>query len=303
MKISVWPSVEEVASSFKGILLDAYGVFWGGGIGPLLPGAKEAMKKLVDAGKIVGILSNTTQMAEREIEKVKRHGILQGEHFHFFLTSGELAHQIFVKEKLPFPTPKKKFWMFGKQHPRFAPYQQIFAGSSYEETNALSDADFIYVYIPHIQGEDQTMVSPFEEELRLIVQSGLPMVCPNPDKFAHEGNPPRLVVRQGSIASAFQERGGKVFYIGKPELVAYQAAMERFSVHRIGSPQEVLMVGDTPETDILGAKRAGMASALVLHTGIMAERIRKREVGDLLHLFAPEELPDFFIERLGKYDV
>ena len=41
---------------FKGVLLDAYGVFWGGNDIGVLPGAKEVMEKLVSDGKIVGIL-------------------------------------------------------------------------------------------------------------------------------------------------------------------------------------------------------------------------------------------------------
>ena len=59
--LHIYPNILHISEKFKGILLDAYGVFWGGNECGLLPGALNAMEKLVGEGKIVGILSNTTQ--------------------------------------------------------------------------------------------------------------------------------------------------------------------------------------------------------------------------------------------------
>lgn len=78
----IFPGVAQVSSRFTGILLDAYGVFWGGNDVGLLPGSKEIMEKLVSSGKIVGILSNSTQLASKEINKLNLHGLFQGKHFH-----------------------------------------------------------------------------------------------------------------------------------------------------------------------------------------------------------------------------
>lgn len=59
--LEVFPGITHLAKLFDGILLDAYGVFWGGNACGLLPGSKEAMEALVSQGKIVGILSNSTR--------------------------------------------------------------------------------------------------------------------------------------------------------------------------------------------------------------------------------------------------
>ncbi|MGB3413911.1 MAG: HAD-IA family hydrolase, partial [Microbacteriaceae bacterium] len=48
---------------------------------------------------------------------------------------------------------------------------------------------------------------------------------------------------------------------GKPEVPIFEEALERFGI------SQALMVGDRLDTDIMGAKRAGIKSALVL-TGI-----------------------------------
>jgi HAD superfamily hydrolase (TIGR01459 family) len=298
--INIFPHLESIAQPYNGILLDAYGVFWGGnGIG-LLPGSKEAMEQLVSDGKCVGILSNTTQLASKEIDKLHRHGLMLGKHFHFMTTSGEVAKHIFKERKLPFETPKMLYWLFGGIHPRFSSHEDIFKGSDYAETKNILDADFIYISIPHINGEDQEDPEIFRDEVKKLRQFNLPMVCPNPDRFAHEGNPPRPVVRQGSIAALYKECGGQLFYIGKPSSVVYSTAMTYFQKHHINLPSKVLMVGDTPETDIRGAREFGMSSALIMRTGIFADRIEKRGFKRAMEGLSPMDTPNLFIETLGR---
>lgn len=293
----IFPGIGQVSERFRGILLDAYGVFWGGNAFGLLPGAKEIMEKLVSQGKIVGVLSNSTQLASKEINKVHLHGLVQGKHFHFFVTSGEIAREIFINEKIPFKTRKNKFWLLGGAHPKFPSHAPIFQGTIYNETAAIEDADFIYISVPQINGEDQVDPELFRAEVASLRMKNLPMICPNPDQFAHEGNPPRAVVRQGSIAKMYEELGGQVFYIGKPHPQAYKSAMHHFAQYNITQPGEILMVGDTPETDIRGARCFGLSSALVTQTGIMADRIHHHGLEKALKALSPQNSPDYFIGR------
>jgi HAD superfamily hydrolase (TIGR01459 family) len=297
--IQIFPNLHSISKPFKGILLDAYGVFWGGNHIGLLPGSKEAMEQLVLSGKIVGILSNTTHLAAKETEKLQKHGLIQGSHFHFLVTSGEIAKSLFFREALPFATPRKTFWLWGCAHPHFSSHLPIFQGSSYKEMSDIQDADFIYISIPHLKGKDQTNREIFRSELTKLKESGLPMVCPNPDRFAHEGNPPQAVVRQGSIAAMYEELGGQVFYIGKPQPIAFATAMQFFSLQDITLPTDILMIGDTPETDIRGARQFGMSAALVIQTGLMADRIAFRGLEKTIRELGVQDTPHFFIERLG----
>lgn len=296
--IEVFPGVGRILDPFKGVLLDAYGVFWGGNECGLLPGAKEIMEKLVSNGKIVGVLSNSTQLASKEVNKLHPHGLVQGKHFHFFITSGEVARSVFLNEKLPFETPNNKFWLFGGVHPRYSSHEAIFQDTHYRETSNIEEADFVYISIPHINGEDQIDPELFRKEIERLKMKNLPMICPNPDQFAHEGKPSRAVVRQGSIALMYKEMGGQVFYIGKPHSKAYATAMSYFEKYAVMNPSKVLMVGDTPETDIRGARLFGMPSALVIQTGMMADRIAHNGLEGALKALAPSDLPDYFIERL-----
>lgn len=75
--------------------------------------------------------------------------------------------------------------------------------------------------------------------------------------------------------------------IGKPSPAYYAQALDE-----LGVPVErVLVVSDDPFSDLAGAKRMGMAAALVL-----SGKYRDRAVIDAV---APPERPDVVIERIG----
>lgn len=292
-------NLNSIIEPYNGILLDAYGVFWAGNNVGIIPGSKEMMENLVNKGKIVGILSNSTQMASKEINKLASHGLLEGQHYHFLITSGEVARKVFQEGEFPFPIKTKKFYVFGTIHPKFGSHTHLFENTLFLETNLIHEADFIYISIPHINGEDQINPDVFLEDIEKINHSKLPMVCANPDLFAHEGNPPRLVVRQGTIAALYEQMGGHVFYIGKPSLLAFSYAMNYFLDKGITQKNSILMVGDTPETDIRGANSFGMDSALILKTGVTAERINTHGLEQILEQLPLKDQPTFMIERLG----
>lgn len=68
----------------------------------------------------------------------------------------------------------------------------------------------------------------------------------------------------GALVSAVHLAVGRLAtFAGKPEKEIFDLAVERCGV----TPEETLMIGDRLDTDIAGARRAGMKSALVL-TGI-----------------------------------
>lgn len=295
--IEVYPGFASISERYDAILLDAYGVFWGGNATGLLPGSMEAMEKLVASGKIVGILSNSTQLASKEINKLNAHGLIQGKHFHFLITSGEVTRDIFLNQQLPFKTPNNKFWLFGGIHPKYSPPHAIFENTVYLHTEHIDEADFIYISVPHINGEDQLEPDAFKKDVEILREKNLPMVCSNPDLFAHEGNPPRPVVRQGSIAALYEQMGGQVFYIGKPHENAFLMAMNEFKRYDITNPHEILMVGDTPETDIRGARQFGMNSVLITQTGIMADRISHHGFENTMNNLPPADYPDYLIGR------
>jgi len=280
-------SLDKLLNSYDTFILDAYGVFWASSELGLFPGAQEAMQTLVKENKQVIILSNSTQLAAKEQAKYAKQGLLKDVHYHVLLTSGEITHDLLLQEDLPFPTPRKTYFLFSGNHPRFLPDSLLFEQTAYRQTENLEEADFIYVGIPHINGVDQEDPHLFEERVKKASHMHIPVLCANPDKFAHEGNPARAVVRQGSIAELFRAQQNPVHEIGKPFELVYTCALEKTS-----SPKErILMIGDTPETDIRGANNCSIASALITQTGIYAQRLPKKPL-------PPEDTPTHTIEAL-----
>lgn len=288
-------SLEDLSSQYDAFLLDAYGVFWGSSELGVLPGAADAMAYLVAQGKHVGILSNSTQPSTKEEDKLRKHGLCKEVHYHFLLTSGEVAKNLILQEALPFPTPRGTYWLFGSIHPRFGSHHQLFEGSKYREVEDLGEADFIYISIPHIEGIDQENPEVFRNKVQAI-DKGIPVLCVNPDRVAMEGLPPRPVVRQGSIAQMFAEEQAPVYLIGKPSTIIYDAALQKFpqNIQR----KRILMIGDTPETDLRGAHEAGLDAALVTKTGVMTTLLEREGAAQVISHLPPGDKPEFLIERL-----
>jgi 4-nitrophenyl phosphatase len=87
--------------------------------------------------------------------------------------------------------------------------------------------------------------------------------------------PGGLVPGAGSILAALEAATGqKPFVVGKPEPTMFAMAMRRLG----SEPTRTLMVGDRLETDILGAQRAGLVSALVMSGVTSAAQL---EAGDI----------------------
>jgi 4-nitrophenyl phosphatase len=105
----------------------------------------------------------------------------------------------------------------------------------------------------------------------LNIRAGAQFIGTNPDtslpteRGVTHGN--------GAILAAIQAGSGAApTTIGKPAPIMYQQAMARLRV----DPKHTVAIGDRLETDILGAVRAGIRSAMVL-TGISTREEVERE--------------------------
>jgi HAD superfamily hydrolase (TIGR01450 family) len=98
--------------------------------------------------------------------------------------------------------------------------------------------------------------------INLILKRGARLVVTNPDNSvdAHIGGCHRVLPGGGALVAPFEvATGRKAVVIGKPEPLLYQMALSQLGT----GPAETVMVGDRPDTDIAGAARLGMHTALV----------------------------------------
>jgi HAD superfamily hydrolase (TIGR01459 family) len=120
-----------------------------------------------------------------------------------------------------------------------------------------SDANFVLNTGPD-DHRNPTEMSEFEGVLQDCVRHRLPMICANPDLQVIRGGV--RVLCAGSLALRYQELGGDVRSIGKPDPAIYQPVLQS-----LGLPvARVLAVGDALHTDIAGAAAVDIAACWVL---------------------------------------
>jgi ribonucleotide monophosphatase NagD (HAD superfamily) len=106
--------------------------------------------------------------------------------------------------------------------------------------------------------------------LRNCLRMGKTLLLANPDIFAQvsteDASGHIAIITQGAIGAYYEKMGGKVVRFGKPYTGIFEYAKELVSAQG-----PILMVGDTPWTDISGANACGLDSALVTTTGVVNE--------------------------------
>lgn len=135
-----------------------------------------------------------------------------------------------------------------------------------------------------VQGYGQAVDALDLSEVVYAVRDGATWIATNSDRTIP--TPRGLGIGNGSLVAAVTSATGAVpEVVGKPHTPAYLQA-----IARLGLPaRECLMIGDRLDTDIAGAARAGLVSALVL-TGVSS-----REEVDTV----PEELrPDHIVPTI-----
>src|SRR5690242_16435064 len=96
------------------------------------------------------------------------------------------------------------------------------------------------------------------------IERGARLLATNPDNWCPVSS---SKTRPGAGATAaFLEAstGRRAYFLGKPNGYMFHRARRKLSELALGTPEQVVMIGDTMETDIRGAFEAGMQSYLVL---------------------------------------
>ena len=143
---------------------------------------------------------------------------------------------------------------------------------------SLAEAD--YVVCSGFDNDEEETVEDYRPQLEAMRDRNLLMVCANPDLIVERGH--MILPCAGTIALAYEEMGGEVFYAGKPHRPVYERALAVAS-DLAGRPipkERVLAVGDAIRTDIAGAVGFGI-DALMIARGIHAEELGLHR-GDLV---------------------
>lgn len=246
-----------------GFLLDMDGVIYSGS--RLIPGAAQFIAKLKHHQIPYRFLTNNSQRARRDVAlKLRRLGI------------DAVAEDVFT---CAMATAR----FLASQKPGGTAYvigENGLANALHINGLAIVDDEADYVVI----GEGRTLTYEMIERGVRLVEKGARLIATNLDPSC----PTENGIRPGCgaiVAMIEKATGVKAFSVGKPSPVMMRAARMEMGL-RSG---ETVMVGDTMETDILGAVQMGYRSVLVLSGGT--------QIGDLRH-FAYQ--PDIICEHIGQ---
>ena len=96
------------------------------------------------------------------------------------------------------------------------------------------------------------------------IERGARLVATNPDNWCPVGSD-RTRPGAGATAAFLEASTGRsAYYLGKPNGYMFHRARRKLAETALADVEQVVMIGDTMETDIRGAVEAGMLSYLVL---------------------------------------
>jgi len=120
-----------------------------------------------------------------------------------------------------------------------------------------------------IAGLDRALTYEKLKIAAMRIRAGADFIGTNPDRTFPV--PEGLIPGAGTVLAAIQAATDVApLVIGKPEPGMFEVAVEYLGA----TPETTLMIGDRLDTDILGAQRAGLRTALVLTGTTTAEQAR-----------------------------
>jgi HAD superfamily hydrolase (TIGR01459 family) len=244
------PGFAPLAQRYDGFILDLWGVIHDGV--NAFPHAVDCLARLRAAGKRTLLLSNVPRPNAAARELMRQMGI-SDDLYTDILTSGEAVRRALQR-------PPDLWWAeLGQRVFHLGPERDrgVLEGLPLTKVAEPAEANFVLNTGPD-DHRDPTLMSEFERVLQDCLRHRLPMICANPDLVVIRGG--LKVLCAGSLALRYQELGGDVRSLGKPDPAIYQPVLQSLGL----PPERVLAVGDALHTDIAGAVGVDLATCWVL---------------------------------------
>lgn len=247
------PGLRAIASQYDAFLVDLHGVVHDG-TAPF-DDVVDALRELGSAGRRVIFLTNTSRTGATVVETLTAMGIAS-ELYEAVISSGDVTRDALLARDPPlFHLLPELPRCVHLGAPAFVPW--LFEiGLSFVDD--VADADLVVATGPP---RNDAALASMRARLEPAATRGVPMVCTNPDRVIPTAL--GLTLGPGAVAAAYEELGARVFLYGKPHAPIYAAARRQLG----SSSLRVLAIGDLLDTDVRGARAAGIASVLVTATG------------------------------------
>lgn len=278
-----YPSFFDVAKDFKVIMLDSYGVIKN--YKGLIEGTVETVNWIKNEGKTFRILTNDASRSQLQQQQSFARLGLENIELDEIITSGMMAKQ-FLEQKIT----SGKIAYLGTENSADYILQSGLQHIAVCDVD-LNDISDISAFV-FLDDEGFDWNTDINKTVNLLRKKTMPVILANSDKFypvaKHD-----VAVATGGIAKLVESMLHKKFlHFGKPDsqmfMYAYEGLTEEYGFI---DKNDILMVGDTLETDILGGNKFGVKTMLVLSGNTTEENVRE-------NIHSSGIIPDFICNSI-----
>ena len=251
-----------IAEKYKVIFFDSYGVLKN--YNGLIPNVQLVINELRSQGKFIRVLTNdASRSPEQQAERFAKGGLI-GLRSSEINTSGMMASH-FLKQKVK---DGKVAYLGTKNAAQYITSVGL-------EAIAVSDVDFSdlsqITAMVFLDDEGFDWNTDMNKTINLLRKKKMPVIIANTDKIYPTAKND-VNIATGGIAKLFESvLNRKFLHFGKPDTQMFNYAFENINRYGYFERKNILMVGDTLNTDILGGNKFGISTMLVL-SGNTSER-------------------------------
>jgi HAD superfamily hydrolase (TIGR01450 family) len=238
-----------VVENFKAVFLDSYGVIKN--YKGLIDGVYDTFDSLRKKGIAIRILTNdASRSQEQQAESFYQSG-LKGIEPSEIITSGMMAKQ-FLQQKIV----SGKIAYLGTENSAYYILQSGLEHIAVKDIDINSMNEITAFVFLDDEGFDWNI--DINKTVNLLRHKNIPVVVANSDKF-YPVSKNDVAIATGGIAKLVESMLHKKFiHFGKPDSQMFMYAFDELNHSGSFQKEEILMVGDTLLTDILGGNKFGV---------------------------------------------
>lgn len=272
-----------VVKDYKVVFLDSYGVLktYKG----LIPGAIETVQYLIESEREFYVLTNDASRSP-DLLASKFHDIgLEAIKTEHIISSGMMAKEYLVNK-----IRGGRVAYLGTEDAAHYIDEAGLAMVSISDLDLENIEDITAIVFLDDEGFDWN--TDISKAVNLLRSKNIPAIVANSD-LTYPASKNEVSIATGGVADIVERIVQKTFiHFGKPDGSMFMYAYEQLMEKGDFSKKEILMVGDTLYTDILGGNKFGIDTALVL-TG----NTRKERAEVLIRSYGI--IPDYICESVG----
>lgn len=273
----------KTALHFKAVFLDSYGVLKN--YKGVIEGVQETIACLRSNNIAIRVLTNdASRSQEQQAESFAKIGI-EGIQVHEIITSGMMA-KYFLQQKIL----NGKIAYLGTENSAHYILQSGLEHIPIKDVD-LKQLEDIKAFV-FLDDEGFDWNTDINKTVNLLRHKNIPVIVANSDKF-YPVSKNDVAVATGGIAKLVESMLHKKFiHFGKPDSQMFMYAYDELNKTGSFNKNEILMVGDTLGTDILGGNKFGVKTALVLTGNTSAEDVH-------LQINSSGIIPDFICDSIA----